>query len=256
SYRVRAADAAGNVSGYSNIASATTLAAPPQPSTPTFVQVNSTVPQSSAVTSASVTFKAVQTAGSLNIVAVGWNDTQAAVASVSDTAGNVYTRAVGPTLGSGLAQSLYYAKNIVASAAGANRVTVAFSPAARYPDVRIVEYSGIDSTTPVDTSAGAVGNSATSNSGPAVTTNATDLLVGANLVATSTNNPGSGFTSRVITKPDGDIVEDRLATVAGTYTATAPLKSAGAWVMQLLAFRAAGSPQPAPHAIESGPPLP
>ena len=81
-------------------------------------------------------------------------------------------------------------------------------------------------------------------------------VVGANLVATSTNNPGSGFTSRVITKPDGDIVEDRLATVAGTYTATAPLKSAGAWVMQLLAFRAAGSPPPAPHAIESGPPLP
>jgi fibronectin type 3 domain-containing protein len=256
SYRVRATDAAGNSSGYSNIASATTAAAPPQPSTPAFVQVNSAVPQSSAVTGVSVTFKAAQTAGNLNLVAIGWNDTQATVASVTDTAGNVYTRAVGPTLGSGLTQSIYYAKNIVASAAGANRVTVAFSPAARYPDVRILEYSGIDSTTPVDTSAAAVGSAATSNSGPAVTTNATDLLVGANVVATSTSGPGSGFTSRVITKPDGDIVEDLVVSTAGTYTATAPLKSAGAWVMQLLALRAAGSPPPAAQAVESGPPPP
>jgi hypothetical protein len=214
------------------------------------------VPQSSAVTSASVTFKAVQTAGNLNLVAVGWNDTQAAVASVSDTAGNVYARAVGPTLGSGLTQSLYYAKNIVASAAGANRVTVVFSPAARYPDVRILEYSGIDSTTPVDTSAAAVGTSAISSGGSVVTTNATDVLVGANVVAKSTTGPGSGFTSRVITKPDGDIVEDRVVTTAGTYSATAPLKSSGAWVMQLLALRAAGSPPPAAQAVESGPPPP
>src|SRR5437867_3758447 len=82
-----------------------------------------------------------------------------------------------------LTRPLYYAKNIVASAAGANRLTVVFSPAARYPDVRIVEYSSIDSTTPVDTSVSAVGSSTTSNSGPAVTTNATDLLVGANIVS-------------------------------------------------------------------------
>jgi fibronectin type 3 domain-containing protein len=256
SYRVRAKDAAGNLSGYSNVASATTAAAPPQPSTPVFVQQNYAVPQSSAINSVSVTFKATQTAGNLNLVVVSWNDTQAAVASLTDTSRNVYTRAVGPTLGSALTQSIYYAKNIVPAAAGANRVTVTFSPAARYPDVRILEYNGIDSTAPVDTSAAAVGNSASSSSGAAVTTNATDLLVGANVVATSTSGPGAGFSSRVITKPNGDIVEDRVVTTAGTYTATGPLKSAGPWVMQLLALRAAGSPPPAARTIESGLPPP
>src|SRR5205814_1424211 len=42
SYRVRAADAAGNLSGYSNTATATTGTS----ATLAFVQVNSTVPQS------------------------------------------------------------------------------------------------------------------------------------------------------------------------------------------------------------------
>src|SRR5205085_491343 len=56
---------------------------------------------------------------------------------------------------------------------------------------------------------------------------------------------GAGFVSRVITAPDGDILEDRIATTPGSYTATAPLSGAGAWVQQLVAFRAAaiGPPQ-------------
>jgi hypothetical protein len=58
-------------------------------------------------------------------VAVGWNDTTAQISSVTDTAGNIYKLAVGPTRVSGfLSQSIFYAKNIVAAAAGANAVTV------------------------------------------------------------------------------------------------------------------------------------
>src|SRR5439155_11589301 len=103
-----------------------------QVATPAFVQVNSAVPQSTAVSSVSVTFTATQTAGHLNVIVVGWNDTQAGISSVSDSAANSYALALGPTVGSGLSQSIYYSKNIVAAAAGANRVTVAFSPAAQY----------------------------------------------------------------------------------------------------------------------------
>src|SRR2546430_631478 len=58
--------------------------------------------------------------------------------------------AVGPTLVSGLWQSIYYAKNTIGAAAGSNRVTVTFSPATAYPDVRILEYSGIDPVNAVD----------------------------------------------------------------------------------------------------------
>ena len=77
------------------------------------------------------------------------------------------------------------------------------------------------------------------NSGAVTTKNPTDLLVGANVVWTMTSGPGSGFTQRLLTQ-DGDIAEDRVVTAVSSYNASAPLSSAGAWVMQMVAFRAAG----------------
>ena len=211
-------------------------------STITYVQGAYATPQSSQTT-VSVTYSNAQTAGDLNVIVVGWNDTTATVSSVQDSKGNVYTRAVGPTLVSGsLSQSIYYAKNIAAAPAGANAVTVTFSAAAYAADIRITEYSGADPNNPVDVTAANSGTTATSSSGSATTTNPTDLIFGANIVATLTTGPGNGFTSRMITSPDGDIVEDDMVTSTGSYSATAPLNSAGAWVMQMVAFRTPGAP--------------
>src|SRR4029077_13329100 len=50
---------------------------------------------------------------------------------------------------------------------------------------------------------------------------------------------GTGFTNRIRTSPDGDIAEDRVVTTAGSYSASAPLYSAGHWIMQMVAFKAA-----------------
>ena len=79
--------------------------------------------------------------------------------------------------------------------------------------------------------------------GPATTTLANDLIFGADMVATTTTAAGSGFTSRVITTPDGDIAEDKVVTTAGSNSATATLSS-GAWVMQMVAFGALTGPAP------------
>src|SRR6516165_6733729 len=208
-----------------------------------YVQGNYAVPHPSATTVA-VPFNAAQAAGDLNVVVVGWNDTTAAVSSVTDKSGNKYALAVGPTLYSSstepFSQSIYYAKNIAAAGAGANSVTVTFSTAAVAPDIRILEYSGADPNNPVDVTAASSGNSTTSSSGSVTTTNPTDLLLGANTVWTHTTGPGSGFTQRFVTSPNGDIGEDEMVTAAGSYSATAPLGgSAGAWVMQMVAFRTA-----------------
>jgi hypothetical protein len=206
----------------------------------TYVQSNYGTPQT-AQTSVAVKFSAAQLAGDLNVVAVGWNDSTSTVSSVTDTVGNTYTRAVGPTTVSGAAsQSIYYAKNIAAASAGANTVTVAFSTAAQYPDVRILEYSGADQANPVDVTAAGNGNSATSSSGAVTTTNPIDLLFGANLVLTSTTGPGAGFTTRLLTSPDADIAEDELVTTTGSYTATATLSASSSWIMQMVAFRTPG----------------
>jgi hypothetical protein len=200
------------------------------PAAISFIQVAAAVPQSSP-TSVVVPYASAQTAGDLNVVVVGWNNSTSTVQSIQDSAGNIYNLAIGPTTGTSLRQSIYYASNIKS---GSNTITVTFNQATAFPDVRILEYRGV--TTP-DVVAGASGSGTTANSGSATTTAANELIVGANTVATLTSGPGSGFTTRIITSPDGDIAEDRVVTSAGSYSATAPLSSAGPWVMQMVTFK-------------------
>ena len=200
-----------------------------------FVQVAAATPRTSTA-SVPVTYTVAQTAGNLNIVVVGWNDTTSTVTSVTDSNLNQYVLAVGPTTGTGAQQSIYYAKNI---AGGTNTVTVAFSKAAVFADVRALEYSGLDTASPLDVPAavGASGTGSTANSGSATTATANDLIFGAGTTSGHFNGPGTGFTSRIITSPDGDIAEDKIVTSTGSYNATAPA-SYSYWVMQMVAFKA------------------
>lgn len=214
----------------------------------TYVQGNDATPQSPQTTVA-VPFTAAQNAGDFNVVVVGWNDSTATVQTVTDSSGNNYARAVGPTVQTGTASlSIYYATNIAAASAGTNTVTVTFNSAANYADIRVLEYAGVDQSNPVDVTAASSGNSGTASSGSATTPNGTDLIFGANVVQTLTSGPGSGFTERLLTSPDGNIAEDRLATSVGSYSASAPLSSSGPWIMQMVAFRASsgGTPPPPP----------
>ncbi|MGC2388221.1 MAG: hypothetical protein WA621_02395, partial [Candidatus Acidiferrum sp.] len=207
---------------------------PPPLTTVTYVQNASSTPQGKVGT-VKATFAAAQTLGDLNVVAIGWNDATATISSVEDTAGNTYTLAVGPTVQSGLAtQAIYYAKSI--AAASSNSVTVTFSGPATSPDLRILEYANADPTNPVEVAASASGTSANSTVS-LITASASDLIFAANLVQTETTGPGAGFTSRVITSPDGDIAEDMQVGAAGGYTASAPVNPAGGWIMQALGIK-------------------
>src|SRR5437763_8214341 len=107
------------------------------PSPIAFAQSANIQGSATGATTISKAYTSAETAGDLNIIVVGWNDTTASVSNVTDSLGNIYTLAIGPTRGSSQSQSLYYAKNIKA---GTNSVTVTFSPAALYADVRILEY--------------------------------------------------------------------------------------------------------------------
>src|SRR4029453_10634085 len=190
-----------------------------------FRQVNYAVPQTPQTTVA-VTYTSAQTVGSLNVVVVGWNDTPATITSVTDSRGNVYSPALAPTVMAGKAShAIYYAPNILAAAAGGNVVTARFNVAGIYPDGRIAEYSGLDGVPPLVGGVGASGTSATSNSGSLTTSTPNVLLVAGNVVETATTAPGAGFTNRMIAVPNGDILEDRVAATAGTYSATAAMSS-------------------------------
>jgi hypothetical protein len=195
-----------------------------------FVQVAAATPQSATQT-VTVTYPSAQTAGDLNIVVVGWNDSTSTVQSVTDSRGNAYTLAIGPTTGTGIRQSIYYAPAIVG---GTTTVTVTFNQAASFPDIRILEYAGV---TTLDKTAGASGSSSSASSGAATTTVASELIFGAATVSTWISGAGTSFTSRIITTTDLDNAEDRIVSATGSYSATAPLGSSGLWVMQMATFK-------------------
>jgi glucose/arabinose dehydrogenase len=202
-----------------------------------FVQVAASTPQTPQSTVAT-TFAEAQTAGNLNIAVIGWNESTGNITSVTDSAGNAYQVAVPTFRGSGLSQAVYYAKNVAGAGAGNNIVTVNFDKAVNFADIRILEYSGLDRTSPFDVGRSAAGSAAPAASGAVTTNFARELVVGAGMTAGCFTGAGSGFTTRIITNPDCDIVEDRTVTATGSYSATAP--SNDTWVMQVATFKAAG----------------
>ena len=159
--------------------------------TPNYVQGNYAVPQTPQ-TKVTVTYTTSQTAGDLSVVIVGWNDSTAQVSSLTDSKGNIYQLAVGTTVLTGsapLSQAIYYAKNISAATPGANAVTLTFNTAATNPDIRILEYSGIDPVSPVDVVVDATGNSATTNSGAVITKNANGSVGGSQHLKLADDRP-------------------------------------------------------------------
>jgi glucose/arabinose dehydrogenase len=202
----------------------------------TFVQRNYATPQSPQTT-VNVPYSSAQTAGNTNIIAVGWNDATSTITSVTDSRGNDYELATPIRRGDGLSQAIYYAPNV---RAGTNTVTVQFGSAVPFADVRVTEYGGLDPTDPFDATASSSGTSATAGTGELTTTSPVELIFAAGMTAGAFNGSSAGFTTRVITSPDADIVADRVVTSAGTYSAGATLSGAAAWVMQAATFRAAG----------------
>jgi chitodextrinase len=233
SYTVAAFDYSNNVSAPSD----TLVVATAAPG-PAFVQQGYAAPQSPQ-TLVSATYADAETAGDTNIVAIGWNDTTSAIASVTDTAGNVYQPAIPTFRGNGLSQAIYYAASIAAAPPGGNAVSVTFSQPAAFVDLRVTEYSGLHTTAPFDTGTSASGAGTSASSGALTTAGASELLFAAGMTGASFTAPGPGFASRVITAPDGDLVADAPAPTAGSYTVTASLSS-GPWLLQLAAFAGQG----------------
>lgn len=195
-----------------------------------FVQSNTL---STGTATVSVAYPMAQTAGNFNVVVVSWY-TPSAVASVpADTSHNSYQLA-GAIFDGTITQQMFYAPAIAAAGSGSNVVTVNWSAPAVYSELRILEYSGVAATDPVDTTASDAGTGTAMDSGMAMTTRAHDLLVAA--ATANASSAGSGWTLRA--SSIGDIVEDQEVHVAGTYEATAPTASIE-WVMAMVAFRGA-----------------
>ena len=183
--------------------------------------------------SGSVTFAQPQTAGHLIVLAAGWHDTTSKISNVSDLAGDTFQLVTGTvkSVGMALSQSIYYAPNIAASPS--NKITVAFTAMPRGFDLRAMEYSGVSA---FDTASALNDVSVVANSGTATPSGSPpELLVAAGITAEKYSGGVTGFILRTTT-PSAGIVEDRLTSRPGGYSASAPVTQPGEWLLQLAAF--------------------
>jgi hypothetical protein len=206
-----------------------------------FIQHGDSTAGSSAI--AVVTMPAVQAAGHLNVVVIGWGDTAASVLTVTDTETNTYVPALSVVSGTALRQVIYFAKNIIGDSGTPNQITVTFDQAASAPDVRVLEYSGLDTVSPLDTGAGAFGFGTLADSGACTTATPEELIVAGATVTGAILGPGAGFNMLDLTQPNLDNVQHKITSVAGSCEATASM-TASDWVMQAVAFKIVNAPGP------------
>jgi len=98
------------------------------------------------VSSLQLAYQYAQSAGNLNLVVVQTANTSTKIQSVSDSDGNAYQLAIGPTTSAGSQQWMYYAPIIKASNSngkGANAVSVTFSGQVSHADMTLYELAGV-----------------------------------------------------------------------------------------------------------------
>lgn len=118
----------------------------------------------------------VATAGNLIVAIVRQDDDLNGPTSVSDTAGNSYSNVVTATMSSGDLIGLWYAKNITGNAA--NVVSATWAAGHSFNAVLTLQYSGCDTTSPLDAHAfGTTISASTIVSGSFTTTAANEVIV-------------------------------------------------------------------------------
>jgi len=138
----------------------------------------------------------------------------------------------------------FFAKNIAGN--GSDSVTAAFSVAESFVTLHVLEYSGLDTVSPldVDTGTGGSGTGGTLTSPAFTTSQASEVvLVGGAATGFVTFTAGAGYTLR--TQDTGPVAatEDQIfASVQTGITATMTQSGSGDWLICVISFKAtAGS---------------
>ncbi len=204
-------------------------------SAPAYVQSKS---QSYGATNqASITLPGSSASTDLLVLSFIYDNTALTVSSVTDSKGNTYTSAVGPTTVGGWGKAYtYYAKNIVGGA-GAITTTITLSgPSTSLFDAYLLEYSGLDATAPLDQTSSGTGSGTAMDSGSKTTTKAPELIYG---FGADDNDctVDSPYTNREAT--NGQCAGDQTVFSTGLYHVTATENPTGAWLLQMATFKGA-----------------
>lgn len=188
----------------------------------------------------SLAFGTANTAGSLIVANVVWNNT--GTVSITDTR-NTYAPVAPATKFSNnqWSSQVFYAKSV---GAGANTVTATFGTAINeWAMLYVHEYAGVDKVSPLDAFNSAVGSGSAMNSGPATLSGSNDLIFAAGASNSSVTAAGTGFATR--STLSGDRTMDKVVTSAGAHDATAT-QSGSVWVLHMVAFKADSGSTPPP----------
>jgi Domain of unknown function (DUF4082)/Fibronectin type III domain len=186
--------------------------------------------------------------GNRLVVEVGvWNSRNATAASVTDSAGNVYTEVLHFVASEGTEQSIWTAP---ITAGGGTRPTVTVTPTTVADvGVGVVEYSGLSTasgTGAVDrivSGSGTTGSPATVSSGSTASTTADgELAIGCYSDSGFGTTPaaGSGWSmrARIAGVNDMDLlIEDQLVPLGATPAATASTGGNTVWLMSTVVFK-------------------
>jgi Chitobiase/beta-hexosaminidase C-terminal domain len=190
-----------------------------------------------SITVATPAFTRNVTAGNLMVVWLWYRSTAQTIASVTDSAGNNYQRAVGPTVGAGalatFQQEVWFKANLTGGANVVVTATFSSAPGAAFERaISAHEYSGASTTAPVDATSATVGATANASTGPVAITTARQIFGAAILSGAGT--AGTGFTQRSALK--GNATEDGPVTTPGSATATFT-NTAQDWIAQMIALK-------------------
>ena len=204
---------------------------------PTHVQTKS-VTTSGSITTISVTLNSPSTANHLIVVHVTWDKQNRDVSSVTDTK-NTYHLVPGSTMNFGQGtnkyrSALYYAYainvtpgplTIKATLDGANQ---------NFAEIYASEYAGILTTAdPLDKTSTTADNTTPITSGNVTTTEENELIYGVAIGATDPLGGGTGFTVR--STAQSNIVEDKIGTTTGSYSAK--FTGANYWIATVATFK-------------------
>ncbi len=213
-----------------------------------FVQSLTAIGDPGTGTYTSAAFGSSTTSGNLIVVTVSDDGgTLGGITSVTDSKSNTYTKVPNEFDGASTV-SVWYAKNITGGAS--HTITVNYNTSITFASTCVAqEFSGVDTTAPLDvyTSTGGTGTSTTS--GATGTTAQNDELVIGSLAffgATTTVTLGSGYTNLGTTHQTnaGVGMESKVVSSTGTQTATFTLGLSRGWSTAVTTFKAASTGSP------------
>lgn len=217
-----------------------------QPLGAQIVRVNHVQTSCTNVTACTTTPSISVTAGNL-LVVLSAQSKNTTVASITDAAGNTFVTASARVLqtGAGSAET-WYAKNVAGNAS--DQVTVNLSTTDS-PDIFVIQYSGLDTASPLDNVAIGSGANGTALSTSNVTTTAANEVLVSFAGANGTLTAGTNYTIVDTAAAGKRADQDRTVSSTGTYNATATASASGAWIINLATFKAAGGAPPAPKRL-------